>query len=183
MLLGRAPIVVCSVSHRAEPAVRLMLLAALLFALNAQAATLHGRVTHVVDGDTLDVIVKETRVRVRLLDIDAPEHAQPYGLRSRQSLIALCGGEPAQIDGDKHDRNGRMLAHVRCNGTDAGAEQVRQGMAWVFVRYAPADSPLYAIEAEARAARRGLWATAQPVPPWQWRGAERAGRWTGAPHI
>lgn len=29
-----------------------------------------------------------------------------------------------------------MLAHVRCNGTDAGAEQVRQGMAWVFVRYA-----------------------------------------------
>ena len=69
-----------------------------------------------------------------------------------------------------------MLAHVRCNGTDAGAEQVRQGMAWVFVRYAPADSPLYAIEAEARAARRGLWATAQPVPPWQWRGAERAER-------
>ena len=31
-----------------------------------------------------------------------------------------------------------MLAHVRCNGTDAGAEQVRHGMACVFVRYAPA---------------------------------------------
>jgi endonuclease YncB( thermonuclease family) len=57
-----------------------------------------------------------------------------------------------------------MLAHVRCNGTDAGAEQVRQGMAWVFVRYAPADSPLYRTEEEARAARRGLWATMQPVP-------------------
>jgi hypothetical protein len=32
-------------------------------------------------------------------------------------------------------------------------------MAWVFVRYAPTDSPLYAIEQEARAARRGLMAT------------------------
>jgi len=59
-----------------------MLLAALVFALNAEAATLHGRVTHVVDGDTLDVVVKETRVRVRILEIDAPEHAQPFGLRS-----------------------------------------------------------------------------------------------------
>jgi len=48
-----------------------------------------------------------------------------------------------------------MLAHVRCNGTDAGAEQVRLGMACVFVRYAPADPPLYAIEEEARAARPG----------------------------
>jgi endonuclease YncB( thermonuclease family) len=106
------PIGVCSVSHRAEPAVRLMLLAALLFAPTAEAATLHGRVTHVVDGDTLDVVVKETRVRVRILDIDAPEYAQPYGHRSRQSLIALCGGEAAQIDGHKHDRE-RPSARTR----------------------------------------------------------------------
>jgi endonuclease YncB( thermonuclease family) len=42
-------------------------------------------------------------------------------------------------------------------------------MAWVFVRYVPAGSSLHAVEAEARAARRGLWATAQPVPPWVWR--------------
>ena len=131
---------------------------------------------HVVDGDTLDVIVQGSRIRVRILDIDAPERAQPYGLRSRQSLLALCGGEAAQIDGHKHDRNGRLLAGVRCSGTDAGAEQVRLGMAWVFVRYAPADSPLYAIEQEARAARRGLWATLQRVPPWEWRGHERTAR-------
>jgi endonuclease YncB( thermonuclease family) len=146
-----------------------IVLATLLFALNADAATLYGRVAHVVDGDTLDLIVHEKRIRVRILDIDAPEHAQPYGQRSRQSLIAICGGEQPQIDGSKHDRNGRLLAYIRCNGVDAGAEQVRQGMAWVFVRYAPADSPLYAIEAEAQAARRGLWATEQRVPPWEWR--------------
>jgi len=36
------------------------------------------------------------------------------------------------VNGNKHDRNGRVLAHVRCKGTDAGAEQVRQGMAWVL---------------------------------------------------
>jgi endonuclease YncB( thermonuclease family) len=116
------------------------------------------------------VIIEGKRIRVRILDIDALEQKQPYGHRSRQSLTAICGGEAATVDGTRHDRNGRMLARVLCNGTDAGAEQVRLGMAWVFVRYAPADSPLYAIEQEARAARRGLGATLQPVPPWEWRG-------------
>jgi micrococcal nuclease len=86
---------------------------------------------------------------------DALEQKQPDGHRSRQSLIALCGGgAAAQVDGSRQDRNGRVLAHVRYNGLDAGAEQV---------------APLYAVEAETRAARRGLWATLQPVPPWEWR--------------
>jgi micrococcal nuclease len=57
----------------------LIALAVLLFALNADAATLYGRVAHVVDGDTLDVIVEGKRIRVRLLDIDAPEGNQRYG--------------------------------------------------------------------------------------------------------
>ena len=30
-------------------------------------------------------------------------------------------------------------------------------------------SPLYAVQAEARAARRGLWRDTNPVPPWEWR--------------
>ena len=72
--------------------------------LGAHADVMHGRVAHIVDGDTLDVIVQGKRIRVRILDIDAPEHAQPYAHRSRQSLIALCGGEAAQIDGNKHDQ-------------------------------------------------------------------------------
>ena len=155
-------------------AARLFAVAALLFALNAHAEV--GRVVSVVDGDTLEVLLQTKRVRVRLLHIDAPEQGQPYGLRSRQSLIQICGGELAKLDANGKDRNGRILAHVRCNGIHAGAEQVRRGMAWAFERYAPADSPLYAVQAEARAARRGLWSEQAPVPPWEWRRArERPG--------
>jgi endonuclease YncB( thermonuclease family) len=101
--------------------------APLAFALCAHVDTFDARVAHVVDGDTLDVIAAGKRIRVRILDIDAPEQKQPYGDQSRQSLIAICGGESAQLDGHKHDRSGRLLARVRCNGIDAGAEQVRQG--------------------------------------------------------
>ena len=51
---------------------------------------------------------------------------------------------------------------VPVHGQGRGAEQVRRDMAWVFVRYAPADSPLYAIESEVRAVRRGFMGYAAP---------------------
>jgi endonuclease YncB( thermonuclease family) len=45
---------------------------------------------------------------------------------------------------------------------------VRAGMAWVFDKYVT-DRGLYAVQEEARAARRGLWADKKPTPPWEWR--------------
>lgn len=142
---------------------------ALLLPSVAAGAGLQGRVVHVIAGDGLIVLVGEKRLNVRLEHIEAPEKGQPYGTASRQSLIAICGGEVATIQASGKDRNGRTLARVSCNGIDAGAEQARRGMAWVLDRYAPADSPLYAVENEARAARRGLWSASEPVPPWEWR--------------
>jgi endonuclease YncB( thermonuclease family) len=50
---------------------------------------------------------------------------------------------------------------------DANAEHVRRGMAWVYERYAPKVSPLYAVQSEARLAKRGLWQDARPVLPWE----------------
>ena len=138
------------------------------------AAQFEARIAQVIDGDTLDLVTAKARMRVRLADIDAPERKQPYGHRSRQSLIAICGGDLARVDTKGRDRDKNMLAVVRCNGTDAGAEQVRLGMAWVIERDAAGDSPLHALQAEARAARRGLWADKEPVPPWEWRGDARA---------
>ncbi|MGH8621301.1 MAG: thermonuclease family protein [Burkholderiales bacterium] len=121
------------------------------------------------DGDTLTVLIERRQVHVRLVDIDAPELRQPYGTRSRQSLSSLCFGKVAALDVRGRDRFNRTLARVTCAGADANAEQVRRGFAWTFVRYARADSPLFAIEREARAAHRGLWQDPAPVAPWDWR--------------
>jgi len=58
----------------------------------ATAATLTGRVIHVVDGDGLIVRVGERRLTIRLADIDAPEHASrtasPHGNLSARSVVA-----------------------------------------------------------------------------------------------
>jgi len=145
------------------------LLVLLLVAVSPALADISGRVVSVHDGDTLTVLIDQRQVRVRLTDIDAPELGQPFGTRSRQSLSDLCFGKTAALDVRGQDRYKRTLAHVTCSGTDANAEQVRRGYAWTYVRYARPDSPLLAIENEARAAHRGLWQDSAPVPPWDWR--------------
>ena len=121
------------------------------------------------DGDTLTVLIEQRQVKVRLTDIDAPELRQPFGTRSKQSLSEMCFGKVAVLDVRGQDRYKRSLAQVTCAGTDANAEQVRRGYAWTYTRYAPRDSPLHAIESEARFAHRGLWSDATPVAPWNWR--------------
>ena len=127
----------------------------------------------IADGDTLTVLVERKQVKVRLIDIDAPEKKQAFGTRSRQSLSEMCGGKMAQVDDRGRDRYGRTLGQVTCAGVNVNAEQVRRGLAWVYRKYAPKDSPLYGVEAEARAARRGLWADPEPIAPWEWRAQRR----------
>jgi hypothetical protein len=50
---------------------------------------------------------------------------------------------------------------------------VIQGWCWWYRKYAPGDTVLEGLEAEAREAKKGLWADPQPVPPWEWRKRSR----------
>jgi len=150
------------------------LVAAVITAQSAAAlADFTGRVVRVHDGDTLTVLVDHTQIRVRLTDIDAPELGQAFGKRSRQSLADMCAGRVAQVADRGKDRYRRTLGQVNCGGLDANTEQVRRGMAWVYVRYAPKNSALYQLESAARARHVGLWAEPAPVPPWEWRRVKR----------
>ena len=153
------------------------LLLLLLLAVSPALADIRGQVVSIHDGDTLTVLIDKREVRVRLTDIDAPELKQPFGTRARQSLSELCFGKLASLEVRGQDRYHRSLARVTCAGKDANAEQVRRGYAWTYVRYAEKGSPLHALEREARAAHRGLWADPAPVAPWDWR---RNGRATAA---
>lgn len=133
-------------------------------------------VVAIADGDTLsarcDSQSEQRTIIVRLSQIDAPERRQPWGERSRQHLAVLCFKKAATVREEGRDRYRRMLASVECDGTDANAAQVQAGMAWVFDRYVT-DRSLYSLQGQAQEAKRGLWADAEPVPPWEWRRARR----------
>jgi endonuclease YncB( thermonuclease family) len=153
---------------------RALLLIVVLALPRFAAAELVGRVVSVADGDTLTVLVESKQVKVRLDSIDAPERSQPYGRRSHESLSQLCSKRAARILEKGVDRYGRTVGVVVCDGVEANSEQVRRGMAWVFDRYAARNSPLYSLQGDARATRRGLWADPRPVAPWDWRRRPKA---------
>ncbi len=104
-------------------------------------------VDHVVDGDTLDVRISRREVRVRTLQIDAPEsstlrfgHADRCGAPAKSYAETLA--HPAErvtlelAGSERYDRYGRLLALVHLGGAQAVTWQqrmVRAGWAEVFV--------------------------------------------------
>jgi endonuclease YncB( thermonuclease family) len=141
----------------------------------ASADTMQGTVVRIADGDTLTILDASKRERhVRVAQIDAPQRGQPFGTQSRQSLAGLCLRKPALVEWQERDKHKRYVGRVTCAGVDAGAEQVRRGMAWVSPRFTEAGSPLYELEAYARLRALGLWADSRAIPPWEWQASKAA---------
>lgn len=150
-----------------------LLVAVFLTICPATADTIHGKVVGVADGDTLTVLSNgNEQIKVRLSEIDAPEKAQAYGVRSKQSLSDLCFGKNVEVTLQAIDRYGRSIGRVYCAGIDANVEQLKRGMAWVYDKYVK-DRALYVVQDEARSRRIGLWSDEDPTPPWLWRKKSR----------
>lgn len=143
----------------------------LALTLHAQAGeVLNGKVVGVTDGDTITVLVAgHDQVKVRLANIDAPEKAQPFGQRSKQALSDLAFGKSIECNQSGLDRYGRTIAVCSVGSTVINLAMVKAGMAWVYRKYAHGVPEYYAAEDEAHRQRLGLWADADPVPPWEWR--------------
>jgi len=138
----------------------------------AQPGTFTGKVVAVFDGDSLQVLVDGKPVDVRIHGIDAPERGQAFSTVSRRALANLIFGKAVTISVVETDRYGRRVGHVSVNGVDAGLEQLRGGLVWHYTFYSK-DARYAAAERDARAARRGLWQDASPVPPWEFRQRQR----------
>jgi hypothetical protein len=113
-----------------------------------------------------------------------PEKAQPFGTRARQFTAALVFQKDMTVIVHATDRYGRIVGEVILpDGRSLNQELVKAGMAWWYRPYAPKDTTLAQLEAEARTAQRGLWADAHPVPPWAWRKGDREPAHTTAPLV
>jgi micrococcal nuclease len=129
-----------------------------------------GKVVGVHDGDTITVLMDRTRVKIRLFEIDCPETGQEFGSRAKLATSGLAFGKVVTVHSRRNDRYGRTVADVVLpDGRTLNHELVRRGLAWWFRKYAPKDASLARLEAEARAARVGLWSQPDPTPPWDWR--------------
>lgn len=139
----------------------------------AGAATQHGEIFVVIDGDTVLFKPESARgsrrfLKLRLVGIDAPEQQQAHGEVATQTLSRWVLNQRVQIDTLGRDPYGRTLARMTRGGRDINLELVREGHAWASGYRRPA-ADLQAAQRAARTARLGLWRASAPVPPWQWR--------------
>jgi micrococcal nuclease len=126
-------------------------------------------VDRVIDGDT----IVAGGVAIRYLLVDAPEISAAadacFGRNAAQFNADLVLGRTVELrySAACQDRYGRTLAYVAVDGTDVNQRMIERGYACVL-RIPPAGDErageLEAIQAAARAARRGLWGACDPTP-------------------
>ena len=147
------------------------ILALWLFATSAvNAADFSGPVVSILDGDTIEVLHNNHAERIRLRGIDCPEKGQAYGQKAKHAASALVFGKEVTLQTYGKDRYGRTIADVLLpDGSNVNHELVKDGWCWWYRKYAPGNTTLERLEAEARESRMGLWVDHDPVPPWEWR--------------
>lgn len=156
-----------------------LLLQILLLTGTAYAGrTVEGMVRAVYDGDTVLLTTRgESRLKVRLYGIDAPETrkpdmpGQPFGAISRRTLMNKIMGRRVTAEIVDIDQYQRPVAVIRYSGRDINREMVADGMAWAYRHYLQGAYASVYIGTEniARSRRAGLWADSNPQPPWEFR--------------
>jgi len=143
--------------------------------LVAHADILRGQVVVVSDGDTITVLdeMKQRQV-IRLIGIDAPEKAQAFGQKAKESLADLVFNKDVSITWFKKDRYRRTVGQVYSEDIDVGLEQIKRGLAWHYKQYereqSVEDRSSYSIaEEQARIARTGVWSQELPIEPSNYR--------------
>jgi micrococcal nuclease len=144
--------------------------------------TVAGKVTKVSDGDTIHVTTPEqTKLRVRLYGIDAPETpkidqrtgrvnkpGQPYGKESWKALEGKIMGKQVRLDILDIDQYKRMVGIIWIGNRNINLEMVQEGYAEAYVEYL--KEPSYRVqfiraEREAKSARRGIWSLSRYERP------------------
>ncbi|MHB8157367.1 MAG: thermonuclease family protein [Desulfocucumaceae bacterium] len=139
---------------------------------------IQARVSKVIDGDTIEVIIGGKAERVRLIGVDTPEThhprkpVEPYGIEAENFTRSRLSGAVVYLEKDisERDKYGRLLAYVWVDKPDSGAEiEVRSKMynarllleGFGQILTIPPDVKyteiLLAFQREARAADKGLW--------------------------
>lgn len=133
----------------------------------ATPRTLLAKVERVSDGGSLVAVSENgTKLRFRLLGIDAPEAphgnmpGQPFGEKARDHLIRLIGGRTVRVVTYGRDGHDQLLAVVFLGPTNVNVEMVEQGLAEVH-RGAACQAycrDLRVAELKAKRDQVGMWA-------------------------
>ncbi|KAB2891895.1 MAG: hypothetical protein F9K32_01855 [Desulfobulbaceae bacterium] len=132
-------------------------------------------VAHVIDGDSLELRQGGRTCQARLWGIDTPEYDQDFAEMAKNYTRRMAEEKTIAISRKYTDRFDRVVVLAWVNGILLNEELVKNGLAWVHVRYCHEEicRSWRQLEQEARKQRIGIWGGDRPVPPWQWKSRQR----------
>ena len=89
-------------------------------------------VVHVVDGDTVDIMVDGFKIRLRLLDINTPERGKVGYQEAKQRMRELVLNRYVTVETQGWGRYGRTLAYIYIDGVEINQLMYCEGLA---IRY------------------------------------------------
>ena len=126
------------------------------------------KVSRVVDGDTIELVMDGSKAKVRLIGVDTPETVHPskpveyFGKEASIFTKQALEGQQVYLEFDQErvDRYNRLLAYVyRTDGYFVNLELIKEGYGHAYTRFPFAKMDAFrSAEKEAREAERGLWA-------------------------
>ena len=136
------------------------------------AEQFNGKVSKIVDGDTIWVKSASGIIKIRLSYIDAPELKQDYGIQSKEYLANLILDKNVEIHSYRRDRYKRVIGEIYIHNNKESvfinAKLLKSGHAWVYKRYRR-NPYLMNLENFARINKNGIWNLENPVKPWEYR--------------
>ena len=132
---------------------------------------LEGRVIKVEEGDLIHILTsnKDT-VFLRLSNIDCPEQGQPYFDNAKNLTEKLCLNKKVKfyIKGTTDDGIETGVVFLT-KKESLNSKLLEEGLAWYFqkgLQITIDTQTLANAEEEAKATKKGLWRSKDPVAPW-----------------
>jgi micrococcal nuclease len=134
------------------------------------------KVSRIIDGDTVVLLLDGKKIKCRLIGIDTPETKHPqkpveaYGKEASAFTFNLLKGETVWIEtepSNKQDKYGRLLAYLyrAPDGLFVNLEIVRQGYGHAYTRYPFKYMEEFRhYERRAREVGKGLWGSQSTTP-------------------
>lgn len=126
-------------------------------------------VTHVADGDTIDVDMNGKTETIRMIGVDTPESVKPnsavqcYGREASDFTKKNLSGQSVRLEadpaGDNRDRYDRLLRYVYLqDGTLWNQKLITEGYGFAYLSFTFSKSDDFAASQEAaKSAKLGLW--------------------------
>ncbi|EAI5602814.1 thermonuclease [Campylobacter upsaliensis] len=136
---------------------------------------LTGKVSKVIDGDTIELLAKTSKenpynhiikLKIRLYGIDAPELKQAYGKEAKEFLSALVLKQEVSLIIENKDKYERIVGTIFLKGKDINKEMVKNGYAHAYESF---SKKYLAEQADAKMFKLGLWQDEKAVKPSEFR--------------